>query len=345
MSTGILALASNEVQPRARAIKAYAPGLLLCLGGAAVAMIFSSFIPGLRAMIVAIIAGIALTNMTKLPSTFSPGIQVAAKTLLRWGIVFLGLKLVIADVRSLGLPMLLVIVCIVSGGIIGTLLIGRLLKMKPAQVLLIACGFSICGAAAVAGVRGASDAEEEDVVIAVALVVIFGTIMIPTIPFLGALAGLAPETMGMWAGGSIHEVAQVVAAGGAIGGSALEIAVVVKLARVLMLAPVVFILSLVKRRRSSGVQITGHEKRPPIVPLFIIGFLSMVLLRSTVDLPEPVLATGDFLQTILLATAMFALGCGVKIQSLLHVGVRPFVLAFASTVLVATIAFVGIELV
>src|SRR5690625_4696547 len=108
MSTGISAPASSEVQPRARAIKTYAPGLLLCLGGAAVAMIFSSFIPGLSAMIVAIIAGIALTNMTRLPSTFLPGIQVAAKTLLRWGIVFLGLKLVIADVRGLGLPMLLV---------------------------------------------------------------------------------------------------------------------------------------------------------------------------------------------------------------------------------------------
>lgn len=327
MFTRIMAPASSESQPRARAIKTYAPGLLICLGGAAAAMIFSSFVPGLSAMIVAIVAGIALTNMTRVPSKLSPGIQVAAKTLLRWGIVFLGLKLVIADVRSLGLPILLVIVCIVSGGIIGTLLIGRLLKMKPAQVLLIACGFSICGAAAVA------------------LVVIFGTIMIPTIPFLGALAGLAPEAMGMWAGGSIHEVAQVVAAGDVIGGSALEIAVVVKLARVLLLAPVVFILSLVKRHQSSGVQATGQEKRPPIVPLFIIGFLSMVLLRSTVDLPEPVLATGDFLQTILLATAMFALGCGVKIQSLLHVGVRPFILAFASTVLVATIAFVGIELV
>lgn len=142
MSTGISAPASSEVQPRARAITTYAPGLLLCLVGAIIAMIFSSFILGLSAMIVAIIAGIALTNMTQLPSTFSPGIQVAAKTLLRWGIVFLGLKLVIANVRGLGLPMLLVIVCIVSGGIIGTLLIGRLLKMKPAQVLLIACGFS-----------------------------------------------------------------------------------------------------------------------------------------------------------------------------------------------------------
>src|SRR5699024_9493120 len=140
-----------------------------------------------------------------------------------------------------GLRMLLVIVCIVAGGIIGTLLIGRLLKMKPAQVLLIACGFSISGAAAVAGVEGTSDAEREAEVIAVASVRLFGAIMIPTIPFLGALAGSAAETMGMWDGGSIHEVAQVVAAGGVIGGSALEIAVVVKLARVLLLAAVVFI--------------------------------------------------------------------------------------------------------
>src|SRR5699024_11618264 len=96
-SIEISAPASSEVQPRARATKTYSPGLLLCLGGATVAMIFSSLIPGLSAMIVAIIAGIALTNMTRLPSTLSPGIQVAAKTLLRWGIVFLGLKLVIAD--------------------------------------------------------------------------------------------------------------------------------------------------------------------------------------------------------------------------------------------------------
>src|SRR5690625_7911598 len=110
MSTGISAPASSEVQPRARAIKTYAPGLLLCLGGAAVAMIFSSFILGLSAMIVAIIAGIALTNMTRLPSTFLPRMLVAAKTSLRWGLVFVELILVIADVRGLGLPVLLAVI-------------------------------------------------------------------------------------------------------------------------------------------------------------------------------------------------------------------------------------------
>lgn len=342
--TGSASAVTQVAQPRSRGITTYVPGLLLCLGGATAAMILSSFIPGMSAMIVAIIAGITVTNVIRLPSAVSPGIQLASKKLLRLGIVFLGLKLVISDVLDLGALMLLVIVCIVTGGILGTILIGRLLRMKAAQVLLIACGFSICGAAAVAGVEGVSDAEEEDVVTAVALVVIFGTIMIPVIPFLGALAGMESEMIGMWAGGSIHEIAQVVAAGGVIGGSALEVAVVVKLARVLMLAPVVSILSLQKRRRGMGRQAAGEGKRPPIVPLFVIGFLVMVFIRSTMQLPDALLATGDFLQTILLATAMFALGCGVNIQSLRNVGARPFVLACASTVLVATIALVGIEI-
>src|SRR5699024_8321886 len=139
-----------------------------------------------------------------------------------------------SDVLDLGAIMLQVIVCIVNGGILRTILTGRLLRMHAAQVLVITFGVSICGGAAEAGVEGVSDAEEEDVVTAVALVVIFGTIMIPVIPFLGALAGMESDMIGMWAGGSIHEIAQVVAAGGVIGGSALEVAVVVKLARVLM---------------------------------------------------------------------------------------------------------------
>lgn len=320
----------------------HVPGLLLCTAAVAVSMAAAVFLPGVSALIIAIILGITLTNVVRLPAATAPGITFAAKKLLRLGIVFLGLQLVLADIVSLGAPMLVVIVCIVAGGIFGTLLMGRLLKMRPAQVLLIACGFSICGAAAVAGVEGVTNSEEEDVVTAVALVVIFGTLMIPAIPLVGGLLGMDPELNGMWAGGSIHEIAQVVAAGGIIGGGALGVAVVVKLARILLLAPVVAVLSV--RQRRCGHAKPG-ERRPPIVPLFIIGFLAMVVLRSTVELPEMAIHAGGLAQTALLSAAMFALGCGVKIRSLMGVGVRPFILAAASTVLVAGIALAGIEIV
>lgn len=331
------------LRDRALSLGSYAPGLALCAVAVAIALAVNRQLPGVSPLIIAIVLGIAVTNLVPLPESTSRGITFSAKKLLRLGIVFLGLKLVLSDIVSLGVPMLLVIVCIVVGGIFGTIAMGRLLKMSPAQTLLIACGFSICGAAAVAGVEGVTDADEEEVVTAVALVVIFGTLMIPIIPLLGRAFGLTIEENGLWAGGAIHEIAQVVAAGGVIGGGALAVAVIVKLARVLMLAPVVAVLSLQQRRRGSAEG--GDAKLPPIVPLFIIAFLAMVVLRSTIDLPDLVLDVGDLLQTALLAAAMFALGCGVKIRNLMRVGVRPFVLATGSTILVATIAFAGIELV
>lgn len=318
------------------------PGLLLCAAAVAASMALSRILAGVSPLVVAIMAGIIVANAARLPAALDPGITFAAKKLLRAGIVFLGLQLVLSDILALGAPMLAVIVCIVAGGMGGTLLMGRLLRMRPAQTLLIACGFSICGAAAVAGVEGTLDADEEDTVTAVALVVIFGTLMIPLIPMLGTFLGLGPELTGLWAGGAIHEIAQVVAAGGMVGGGALGLAVVVKLARVLMLAPVVAGLGLWQRRAGRS---NPGAKRPPIVPLFIVGFLAMVVLRSTVELPAGVIEAGGVVQTALLSAAMFALGCGVKVRKLMAVGARPFLLATGATILVATIALVGILLV
>lgn len=320
----------------------YAPGFSVCTVAAAIAMTVNFFAPAISPLVVAIVVGIALTNLVRLPESTAPGITFVSKKLLRLGIVFLGLQLVLGDILALGVPMLAVIICIVTGGLLGTVVMGRLLKMPTGQALLIGCGFSICGAAAVAGVEGVTDTDEEDVVTAVALVVIFGTLMIPVIPVLSQVFGLNTEHSGMLAGGSIHEIAQVVAAGGIIGGGALAVAVVVKLARVLLLAPIIAILSI-RHRRSSTT--TANGKRPPIVPLFIIGFLAMVILRSTVSLPDVVLDTGEFIQTALLSAAMFGLGCGVKIRNLLHVGARPFILATASTILVTGLALAGIVLV
>lgn len=327
------------------------PGLALCLGVAALAYGVSLLLPLVSPLIVAIVAGIVATNTVGLSPTVSPGIQFSAKKLLRLGIVFLGLQLVLADILDLGAPMLLVVVAIVTVGVLGTIVIGRLLRIPAGLALLVACGFSICGAAAVAGAAGVIDPDDEaeqDTITAVALVVIFGTVMIPLVPIIADLLGMDSRTAGLWAGGSTHEIAQVVAVGGVIGGGALAVAVVTKLARVLLLAPVVAILSIRQRRlvqtSDAGVEAAVRRKPPPLVPAFVVGFIAMVLIRSFLPMPEAALTAGKIAQTGLLAAAMFGLGCGVKIASLRKVGLRPFALAGLSTLLVATVAYTGITL-
>ena len=331
-------------------VRALLPGLVLCLAAAGASYGVSLLLPGVSPLIIAIVLGVLLANVVRLPAAASDGIDFSAKKLLRAGIVFLGLQLVLTDILDLGAPMLVVVVCIVAGGLLGTVLLGRLLRVPSGLSLLIACGFSICGAAAVAGAAGVTDPDdeaEEDTITAVALVVIFGTLMIPLVPLVASLLGLDVVAAGKWAGGSTHEIAQVVAIGGVIGGGALAVAVVVKLARVLLLAPVIAVLSF-RQRRLQRSDMPGRQasrtKLPPIVPPFILGFLAMVLLRSFVALPGAALGAGETLQTLLLAAAMFGLGCGVKVRNLLKVGLRPFVLATASTLLVAVIAYAGVAL-
>jgi uncharacterized integral membrane protein (TIGR00698 family) len=336
-------MASTTLQ-RTRSI---VPGLALAGAAAAASFALSTVVHGLSALLVAIVLGIAFRNVVRLPerveSALAPGLMVASRRVLRIGIVVLGLQLVLGDILRLGPGMILVVVAIVVVGILVSLLLGRLLGISPTQRLLIACGFSICGAAAVAAVDGVIETEDdEEVVVAIALVVLFGTLMIPLIPLAGSALGLGQLQTGLWAGGSIHEVAQVVAAGSAIGGAGLAAAVVVKLARVLMLAPVLAVISVSRRRALKGMDAGG--KRPPIVPLFVVGFMAMVLLRSTGIVPASVVAAASGVQTALLAAAMFALGAGVRISMFRRVGVKPFVLAAGSTAVVTSVALVGVAL-
>lgn len=315
------------------------PGLALCAAIAAVAVVVNLLVPAVSPLLIAIVLGAVIANVVRIPDVCSPGLTFSSKTLLRIGVAVLGLQLVLGDVLGLGAGMLLVVVAIVAGGIGGGLLIGKLLGLPFKRRLLIASGSSICGAAAVAAVDGVVDADDEDVATAVGTVVVFGTLMIPAVPLLSNAMGLSEETAGLWAGGSIHEVAQVVAAGGMIGGTALTLAVIVKLARVLMLAPVVTVLSIRQRK------LTGDSgKRPPIVPLFVVGFIACAVIRSTGVLPDMAIDIGGHVQVVLLTVAMAALGLGVRIAVMRKVGAKPFVQAAATTVLVASIALGGVML-
>lgn len=322
---------------RAGGWKSYLPGLAVTLAGAAAAWGISQLIPGISPLLVAIVVGALWRNLITVPRSLSPGVAFSSKKLLRAGIILLGLQLSLSAILGLGPGVLLVVVASVGITFAVTLWVGRLMGISLTQRLLIASGVSICGAAAVAAVENASDAKEEETATAIALVVLFGTLLIPVLPFLGGVLGLDAESTGMWIGASTHEVAQVVAAGSAVGGGALAVAVTVKLARVMTLAPIVAGISVYMRK--TGAATDG--KRPPIVPFFIVGFIAAVLLRSSGILPDPLLAVLQIVQTMLLAAAMFALGLGLDIKSLIKVGGRPVLLGLGATLLILGVALAG----
>lgn len=316
------------------------PGLALTAAATSVALLLNHWVPIASPLLIAIVGGAVCANSNLIAPAARPGLSFAARSLLRSGVALLGFQLVLTDILGLGAGMIAVVVAIVAGGVLGTLAVGQWLGVPAGQRLLIACGFSICGAAAVAAVEAVTDVEDEDVASSIALVVVFGTLMIPLVPLVAGLAGLSSEQAGGWAGGAIHEVAQVVAVGGIIGGVALKVGVVVKLARVLLLAPLLAVIGLVSRR-SGGTRAVGDSRRPPIIPLFVVAFLACAVLRTAAPLPAPVLQLAGLMQTALLTAAMFALGCGVHLSLLRAIGGKPVVLAVLSTVLVSSIALAG----
>lgn len=316
------------------------PGLLLCAAGAAVASGVNAAVPVVSPLLVAILLGAGLAAVRPLPERLQPGLRFSGRSVLRLGVVLLGLQLSLTQIADLGLGTIALVLAVVLGGIAGTLHLGRRLGIPWSQRLLIACGFSICGAAAVAAVDSTVKADEEEVATAIGLVVVFGTAMIGLVPLGVAVLGLDARTGGLWAGASIHEVAQVVAAGGIVGGGALGVAVLVKLARVLMLAPVLAWAGWRQRARLA-TDPGRREATPPLVPPFVVGFVALVLVHTWVPLPQGVLSVAGAVEGFLLAAAMFALGCGVRVEDLRRAGRKPVVLAAGATAWVAAIGLVG----
>lgn len=327
------------------------PGLFVCLAlGAAsvgVASLVRPWAPALSPLLLAILAGMAWRNLAPVPERLSPGVAFAAKPVLRAGIVLLGLQLALGDVLALGWGVVGLVVAVVGLTFAATLALGRALRLPWDLTALVASGFSICGAAAVAAADTVVRARRERAATALGLVVLFGTLMIPLMPLLTGAFGLPQEAAGLWIGASTHEVAQVVAAGGLVGSAALSVAVTVKLARVVLLAPVLALLAAAQRRREALTSPAGDDgpgasaARPPLVPWFVFGFVAAVLLRSSGLLPAGILDAAAVLQQLLLATAMAALGLGVHLRSIAQVGPRPLLLGAGATAVAVAVGGAG----
>ncbi|WP_298458849.1 YeiH family protein [uncultured Cellulomonas sp.] len=305
-------------------------------------LLAASRVPAVSALLLAIAVGVLARNLHVVPAVLEPGLAWSSRPLLRTGVVLLGLQLAVADVLRLGLGELAVLLVTVAATFAVTVLVGRRMGVRRPVRLLVATGFAICGAAAVAAMAPVADADDEDVATAIALVTLYGSATIVLVPVLAGLLGLADRTAGLWAGLAVHEVAQVVAAAGAVSGVALAAAVVAKLARVVLLAPLVAGVSVAVRRGTAPV---AGRRRPPLLPLFVVGFLVAVAVRSTGLLPDRVLTHASVLTTVLLAAAMVGLGAQVDLRRLVRTGGRALGLGAVSTVTALAVSLGGLLLV
>ncbi|MFD6137320.1 YeiH family protein [Isoptericola sp. NPDC060257] len=301
-----------------------------------------------------------------------PGTDWTARTVLRAGVVLLGLQLSIPDVLALGWRGIAVVVITVTGTFAAILGLGRLLRVPRSTSLLVATGFSICGAAAVSAMTsvlerdpraepagGAGTARlRDDVAAALALVTVYGTVAIFVLPAIAGAIGLDDHQAGLWIGASVQEVAQMVAAAGTVSAAALATATVTKLARVVLLAPLVAGAGALLSRRAALTAAPGDDvapeppeggtaargRRAPLVPGFVLGFLAAALVRSTGLLPDVVADTAQQLTTILFVAAMFALGTGVDVPRLARTARRPLLLGALGTVVVTGLALAAVLL-
>lgn len=311
---------------------------------------------------VAILLGLLLRNTLPLPSWLAPGLKFSVSTLLRLGIVLVGIRLSVFDVAKLGIAGLPVVVGAIATGLIFVTWFNRRLGLPPRLGTLIAAGTSICGVTAIVSTAPAIDADEREVAYAVANVVAFGLFGMLAYPYLAHAMLSRSETIGLFLGTAVHDTSQVVGAALTYkqlyaDDVVLRVATVTKLTRNLFLAGVIPLLTWMHLR---GAQQTGTAQArktswTSLVPAFVIGFVVMAIVRSVGDATLSSRGAaygvwnaaawssltnqiGDFWASrVLLGTAMAAVGLNTNLSVFKGVGLKPFVVGMAGAAVVGSV--------
>ena len=285
---------------------------------------------GISALTAAILLGIVAGNtfFPRIAARTAPGVDFAKSTLLRLGIVLYGFRVTVQDIAQVGMAGLVIDVIVVASVFLLAVWLGtRLFKLDRETSMLIGAGSAICGAAAVMAAEPVVKAQPHKVAVAVATVVVFGTVGMFLYPALYPHLGIDAHAYGVYAGSTIHEVAQVVVAGKAVSESAASVAVIEKMIRVMLLAPFLLILSA---RLGAGSGAGADGARPKLmIPWFAVMFIVVSLFNSLHLLPATWVAMIVQLDTVLLATAMAALGLRTHAGAIRQAGMKPLLLALS----------------
>ena len=315
-------------------LKHLIPGLLVA-GGLTAAAFGLTLIPtikslGFSPLVLAILLGMVYGNTLyrKHQGPLEPGLKFSQAKLLRLGVAMYGLNISFDAIADLGMAVVWLDIAVIIMVMLVGMFIGRkVLGLDRGMAAMVSIGAAVCGAAAVLAAAPVTKANSQQVAMAVATVVLFGTISMFLYPVIYPMLPLSGDTAyGIYAGSTIHEVAQVVAAGVAISPEAADTGVIVKLIRVMLLAPLLIIMGIWLRE-------ARHEKHPLYIPWFVIAFIGVTAINTWVDIPanlHQILVTADL---VFLSMAMAALGVDTNFHKLKDLGPKPLILALSLFVL------------
>lgn len=321
------------------------PGLAVSVLVAATAQFLSDHY-GAPAMLLALLLGLALNFLADEGTKTAPGIAFTARTVLRLGVALLGARVSVDMLAGLGAWAIALVVAGVVLTILFALVATRFVGRGWRFALLTGGSVAICGASAamaIAAVLPKHEKSERDLVFTVLSVTVLSTVAMVLYPMLSNAFGFTPRDSGVFLGGTIHDVAQVVGAGFSIGPETGETATLVKLIRVSMLAPVVLCFSLVIRAR--GLADTGDGgKAPPLLPGFVIGFMALAALNSLGLIPAQLADWAGQLSRWALLISIAAVGIKTSLKKMLEVGGGAIALIVMETVFLGVFVVAGLHL-
>ena len=297
-----------------------------------------------ESLVMAILIGAAIRTFFGLAPRYHEGVKVSAKFLLEVAIVLLGASISLSAIASAGPALVIGVAGSVVIAILMSYTIGRMLKLEHRLALLVACGNSICGNSAIVAVAPVIKAEAEDVAASIAFTAALGIIVVLLLPFGQQATGMSPEGFGILSGMTVYAVPQVLAATAPVGLLSMQTGTLVKLIRVMMLAPVIFLIGLITGRRDVTAPAGGRVEWGKFVPWFIVGFVLLMGLRSASVIPDTMLHPIETAATALTIISMAALGLSVDMRTIMHSGGRVLATGTLSLVVLTAISLTLLHL-
>ena len=349
-----------ETRPTTSPFGGLFPGIAFCILITGLAYVLQAIEidivgrPWLEALVFAILLGVAVRSLWKVPNILRAGIEFSAKTLLEIAIVLLGASLSVRAVLAIGPELIVGIAAVVIVAIAASYAISRAFGLPQRMAILVACGNSICGNSAIVAVAQVIGADAEDVASSIAFTAVLGVIVVLVLPLLVPLLHMSLTQYGVLAGLTVYAVPQVLAATLPIGALSNQVGTVVKLVRVLMLGPVVLLISLLASKLSGKSQqpfpqaFAGDRPNPTkpalhqVIPWFIVGFLIVAGLRTAGLIPSQVLQPTTLVASLLTTVSMAALGLGVDVRVVAKAGPR---VTGAVTISLIVLGLISLELI